>query len=380
MSGTLNRVFIAGTGSFLPNEPVPNAKIDDVLGHLTNAPERVQSFIRTIGTRMLATSGIEQRHFAIDPVTGWLTHTVAGLAERACISALEDAGLRAADVELLILASSNYDETTPPTSALLQEKLGIEVCAEMEIHSNCSGVGKAVQIAYDALRVGRYRTALIVYPQISSVYLRTAYLNQPQMTKKHAALRYILADGCGAIVLQSSQAGPGERLPREIIGTLVESVGGKLPPGMTAGGGVANLADPAKQVHYIYDQGLHHLDQDFAAVNRDASRLLLEGIAHMLDRLGIERGRINHYILSIPSLQLYDDGLKRFSEYLSCPIDEVKGRIKFRARDVGYCGGASILLHLDELARNGEAQAGELVVVHSVESSKWMTGGFVVKW
>ncbi|MBP7937847.1 MAG: hypothetical protein KA354_24670 [Phycisphaerae bacterium] len=47
---------------------------------------------------------------------------------------------------------------------------------------------------------------------------------------------------------------------------------------------------------------------------------------------------------------------------------------------MGYCGGASILLHLDELARDGEAQAGELVVVHSVESSKWMTGGFVVKW
>ncbi|MBP7937846.1 MAG: hypothetical protein KA354_24665 [Phycisphaerae bacterium] len=51
----------------------------------------------------------------------------------------------------------------------------------------------------------------------------------------------------------------------------------------------------------------------------------------MLDQLGIERDRINHYILSIPSLQLYDDGLKRFMEYLGRPLDDVKRRIKFRA-------------------------------------------------
>jgi len=380
VSNALRRVFIAGTGSFLPNEPVPNARIDEVLGLLTGAPDRVQSFIRTIGTRMLATSGIEQRHFAIDPVTGWLTHTVADLAAHACRRALEDAGMGAADVDLIILASPNYDESTPPTSALLQEKLGIETCAEMEIHSNCSGVGKSVQIAYDALRVGRYRTALVVYPQLSSVYLRAAYLNPARVTKKHAALRYILADGSGAVVLRSSQAASGEPLSREIVGTFIESVGGRLPPGMTAGGGVANLTDPARQTQHIYEQGLHHLDQDFAAVNRDAGRLLLEGIARMIDRLGIDRGLIEHFILSIPSMQLYDDGLKRFMEYLNCSPDEVRRRIKFRARNTGYCGGASILLHLDEMARDGEVRAGEWAVVHSVESSKWMTGGFVVRW
>ena len=53
---------------------------------------------------------------------------------------------------------------------------------------------------------------------------------------------------------------------------------------------------------------------------------------------------------------------------------------RFRGSKTGYCGGASILLHFDEMVRDGEAKSGQTIVVHSVESSKWMTAGFVVKW
>jgi len=57
-----------------------------------------------------------------------------------------------------------------------------------------------------------------------------------------------------------------------------------------------------------------------------------------------------------------------------------RDQMKFRAENTGYCGGASLLLHFDEMARDGEMKPGETVVVHSVESSKWMTAGFVVRW
>ncbi|MFQ5807840.1 MAG: hypothetical protein ACE5I3_15450, partial [Phycisphaerae bacterium] len=153
MSQTLQRVCVVGTGSFLPNDPVPNDRIDDVLGHLTEAPRKVQAFVRTVGRRMLETGGVKARHFAIDPETHALTHTIASLSEEAARCALAMAGKKPTDVDLLLLSSSSYDTTTPPTSTLLQERLGIESCAEMEIHSNCSGVGKCVQVAYDALRL-----------------------------------------------------------------------------------------------------------------------------------------------------------------------------------------------------------------------------------
>jgi len=375
MSETLQRVCVAGTGSFLPNEPVPNDRIDDVLGHLTEAPENVQAFVRTVGRRMLETGGIKARHFAVDPETHALTHTVASLGEQAARGALEMSGRKPSDVDLLLLSCSNYDRTTPPTSTLLQERLGIETCAEMEIHSNCSGVGKCVQVAYDALRLGRYKTALVVYSQLSSVYLRACYFNQPRMNKTQAALRYILADGSGAVLLEVQEPG-GTDPPGEVLGTYVESVGGNLKPAMTAGAGVESVVSGSNPAEEIYGKGMHHLDQDFFAVNRDAGPFLLDGVVRLLDALKLDPANVDHFIWSIPSLQLYEGNLPRFIERLRAGPEQMK----FRSAECGYCGGAALLIHLDEMVRSGELQRGQAVLLHSVESSKWMSAGFVMHW
>ena len=376
MSRTLQRVCVLGTGSFLPNNPVPNDRIDDVLGHLTEAPESVQSFVRTVGRRMLKTGGIKFRHFAIDPETHAPTHTITSLAEEAARRALEMAGKKPTDVDLLLLSSSAYDTTTPPTSTLLQERLGIESCAEMEIHSNCSGVGKCMQVAYDALRLGRHKTALVVYSQLSSVYLRACYFNQPQMNKTQATLRYILADGSGALLLEAKDDSSNGRLPGEVLGTHIESVGGKLKPAMTAGGGVEDIVHGKNPIVEVWERGSHHLDQDFFAVNRDAGQFLLDGVQHMLDSLQLDPANLDHFIWSIPTIQLYDGNIPRLLERLHAQPDQMK----FRAAECGYCGGAAILIHLDEMVRSGELQRGKTVVLHSVESSKWMSAGFVMHW
>lgn len=368
---------MAGTGSFLPGDPIPNSRIDEILGPINSAPERVQSFIKNVGARMLRDGGVECRHFAIDPKSHKLTHTLASLAEEAARRALDAAGMTPNDVEFLLLSSPSYDQTTPPTTTILQERLGIESCSEMEIHSNCSGVGKCMQIAHDALRMGRYKTALVTYSQLSSVYLRDCYFNQAQMTKTQAALRYILADGSGAVVLRAVDAGgDGSRVPREVLGTFVESVGGKRPPGMTAGGGVADLIDNASPVIEVLNKGSHHLDQDFSAVNRDAVPFLVQGATRMLDSLGLAKNEIDHYVYSIPTRQLYDGNIEK----VTVPFGVGPERVKFRAKNCGYCGGASILVHFDEMIRSGEIKPNQTVLLHSVESSKWMSAGFVVRW
>ncbi|MBI5866380.1 MAG: 3-oxoacyl-ACP synthase III family protein [Planctomycetes bacterium] len=374
MSQTLRRVAVTGTGSFLPNEPVPNNRIDEVLGRIDNAPQRVQSFIETVGRRMLDGGGIETRHFAINPETHELTHTVSTLGEQAARNALAAAGKTPKDVDLLLLSSPSYDQTTPPTSTTLQEKLGIENCAEMEVHSNCAGVGKCVQIAYDALRLGRYRSALVVYSQLSSVYLRGCYYNQPMMSKTQAMLRYILADGAGALLLESRPAEYDG--VHELLGTFVESVGGSRAPGMTAGGGVVDAASGQSPAAKVWEHGSHHLDQDFAAVNRDAGPFLLNGVVRMLASLGLDSKTIQHYIWSTPTLQLYKDNIEAFCDKLHATRDQMK----FRAARTGYCGGASILIHFDEMVRSGELRQSERVLLHSVESSKWMSAGLVVQW
>ena len=72
-------------------------------------------------------------------------------------------------------------------------------------------------------------------------------------------------------------------------------------------------------------------------------------------------------------MKLYEDARARI-DYL--PWE----RCPFRCAESGYCGGAAILVHLDEMARSGELKAGQLALCYSVESSKWMGGGFLVRW
>ena len=124
-----------------------------------------------------------------------------------------------------------------------------------------------------------------------------------------------------------------------------------------------------------YD-GTHHLWQDFSAVNDNAAPLLLQGLCNFTSQLKIDPGSVDHYVVSIPTQQLYEDHIPAFLDRLHITRD----KIKFRSGEIGYCGGAATLLHLDEMARSGEIKSGELAVVHAVESSKWMTAGFAVRW
>lgn len=366
-------VKIAGTGSFLPGPPVTNDRLEAVLGPLEHAPPKVKSFIENLGPKTLDSGGVRTRHFAVDPETKDMTHNFSTLAEKAARNALEMAQMEPQQIELVIMSCPSYDQSTPPTSTLLQERLGIQSCAEMEIHSNCSGVGKSVQVAYDALRSGRYKTALVAYSQLSSIYLRSCYFNQSKVNKVHAALRWILADGAGALVLTAAENGkPG----REIIGTFVESVGAGRPAGMTAGGAAADLMKSGHQIPELYQDGQHHLWQDFSAVNDNAAPLLLQGLCNFTKQMKIDPSTVDHYVVSIPTLQLYEKHIPAFLDRLHIPRE----KIKFRSDRIGYCGGSATLLHLDEMVRGGEIKPGQLAMVHAVESSKWMTAGFAVRW
>jgi 3-oxoacyl-[acyl-carrier-protein] synthase-3 len=369
----LSHVRIAGTGSFLPGKPITTDQIESLLGRLDNAPERVRSFVDNIGKRMLDRGGVQTRHFAVDPETGRMTHTFATLAEPACRNALEMAGLKPQDVDLLIISCPSYDQSTPPTSALLQERLGIDTCAEVEIHSNCSGVGKGVQFAFDSLRCGRYKTALVCYSQLSSVYLRSCYFHQPKVDKTHAALRWILADGAGALVLRADGDGDGGH---EVLDTFVASVGARRPAGMTAGGAAADLIETTRQIPELYEDGRHHLWQDFTAVNQYAAPLLLEGLLQFTARMNMPPDSVDHYCVSIPTMQLYDDHIPTFLDKLGVKREN----IKFRSGQMGYNGGAATLIQFDNMVRSGEIKPGQVAIVHAVESSKWMTAGFAVRW
>src|SRR5262249_44501367 len=200
------------------------------------------------------------------------------------------------------------------------------------------------------------------------------YFNQGKMDKVNAALRWILADGSGAVFMKGADSSSGDS--RRILDTYVESVGGGRPVGMRAGGAAADLMERGCQIPELYAEGKHHLWQDFSAVNDSAAPLLLEGILRFTAKAGINPSKVDHYVVSIPSLKLYEDHIPEFLKKLGI----TEKQIQFRCARVGYTGGAATLIHLDQMARSGELEPGQTVVVHAVESSKWMTAGFAVRW
>ncbi|MBK8457821.1 MAG: hypothetical protein IPL47_12525, partial [Phyllobacteriaceae bacterium] len=229
------KVTIAGSGSYLPGPPIPSAGLDSVLGAIPGLSPSLEGRARRMQEAVLKRTGVRRRHYALDPATRAQTETNVSIMEKAVRATLDMAAIEPASVDLLVTSGPMADFACPPTSALLQGRLGIEKCAEIEIHSNCTGTPKALQIAFDMLRVGRYRRAIVAYGQLSSVFLRAEYYTPDKVGLENLALRWIMSDGAGALVLE--RGGDGV----ELLDVHVESIGGLDAPGMS---GFAMAASP----------------------------------------------------------------------------------------------------------------------------------------
>jgi len=162
----------------------------------------------------------------------------------------------------------------PRPALSFKSALASKPAPKWKFHSNCSGVGKSVASGLRRPSHRRYKTALVAYSQLSSIYLRSCYFNQSKMDKVHAALRWILADGAGALVLQRSTM--ESRATKS--SAIRQSVGAGRPAGMTPRR-CGRPYEAGHQIPELYNDGRHHLWQDFSAVNDNAAPLLLQGPA-----------------------------------------------------------------------------------------------------
>jgi 3-oxoacyl-[acyl-carrier-protein] synthase-3 len=363
----------------LPGEPVAIDRVEEVLWRLDGLNNRLAARLDQFRERLLSRSGVQNRHFAIDSQTRRQTETNASLAEKAARQALETAKMEASQIDLLIFSSPAPDCLTPPTSALLQERLGIQRCIEIEIHSNCTGVPKGIQIALDMLRQGRCAKALVAYSQLSSIFLRSEFYNTSHVTLEHLTLRWMLSDGAGALVLGPDGQGPDRP---EMLDAYVESVGVGQSPGMTMelgaqpGPELAHL--PTPYIVAIHEAGRHHLWQDVAKVVSQGPQLAISGLRNMLDACHCDANDVAVFILPFPGRHFVSD--KHWDMARRTLGTDVESRAPFLISEFGYCGGAASLVQFDRMARAGRFKPGELIAAYVEESSKWMSGGFLVRW
>lgn len=169
---------ITGTGSYLPERILTNAELELMV-------DTSDEWIRS-------RTGIEKRHIAA------ADETTCDLAEKAALSAIEAAGIKNDDIDLIIIGTTTPDLIFPSTACLLQQRLGIHGCPAFDIQAVCTGFIYAVSIADQFISNGNAKCALVIGAECVSRIIDW----------KDRNTSVIFGDGAGAVILQASET-PG---------------------------------------------------------------------------------------------------------------------------------------------------------------------------
>jgi 3-oxoacyl-[acyl-carrier-protein] synthase III len=149
----------------------------------------------------------------------------------------------------------------------------------------------------------------------------------------------------------------------------------KMELGAACGPELAHL--PSPYLLSLYEHGRHHLWQDVARVASLGPEFALQGLRRMLESIPVSPSDVTAFILPFPGRHFAGE---RHRELFRQIVGENDSRVPFLVSEFGYCGGAASLVQFDRMARSGQFQPGDLVAAYVEESSKWMSGGFLVRW
>ncbi len=191
----IRRAVIAGTGSALPKRRVTNAELAET--------------VDTTDEWIVERTGIRARHIAGDD------ETTASLAADAARRALDSAGIDAASVGLIVLATATPDQTFPSSATKVQAMLGIADCVAFDVQAVCSGFLYALSVAESMIRGGTATTALVIGSETFSRILDW----------EDRGTCVLFGDGAGAVVL-SAEDGPADpSRARGILATRLHADG-----------------------------------------------------------------------------------------------------------------------------------------------------------
>lgn len=363
----LNEVKLVSTGFYLPGKLIPFDEVEKVIGSLEDTPPKIKIMtqkLKNIMKKILKAPC----YLAVDLEKNKPMETITSLSVKAIKKALEKAKMKPQEIEYIVLGVPLPDYMTPPTPPFIQQELGIDLCSEIEIHSNCTAMTKAMEVAFDALRVGRHRNAVVVYSQNPSAYLLSTYYNQEKVGVENVLIRWFLSDCAGAVILKAEdKVNSGIK----VTGTYNESLGKDLDRAMWMEFGAANF-----NLHDVFEQGAHHFAQDYQAVNKIGPSIQVKGLKRMFEKYNLKSEDVDHLLISIPSYKLENTAKNLTFKEVGIAPEKWFSNVETK----GYCGGAALVTSLDEMLERNLFKAGERAVCFVTESSKWMVGGFVLDY
>jgi 3-oxoacyl-[acyl-carrier-protein] synthase-3 len=314
---------IAGTGHYLPAQVLTNAAL----------AQRVETSDEWIRSR----SGIRERRIAADD------EETSDLALKAALPALAAAGLAAADVDLVIVATTTPDMIFPSTACILQDKLGAHGGPAFDVQAVCSGFVYALAIADKMVATGMARNALIVGAEIYSRIL--------DWTDRGTCV--LFGDGAGAAVLVPADA-PGI-----------------LSAHLHADGAYRDILRVPGQIRNGAVVGRPFVEMDGGVVFKFAVKVLAECAEEALAVNGMTADAIDWLIPHQANLRIMEATAKK----LHLPLERLIATVDVH----GNTSAASIPLALDIAVRDGRIRAGQHVMLAGVGGG-FTWGSVLLKW
>jgi 3-oxoacyl-[acyl-carrier-protein] synthase III len=318
-----------------------------VRGFGTSLPKRVltngelESMVDTSDEWIVQRTGIRQRHIAGEG------ETTASLGEGAARAALERAGLTAADIDLIIVATSTPDNTFPAVAVDIQNRLGMHHGFAFDVQAVCSGFVYAVTTADAYIRGGLAKRVLVIGAETFSRIL--------DWTDRTTCV--LFGDGAGAIVLEAEE-GAGTVADRGVLTTQLRSDGAHRDK-LYVDGGPSSTGT------------VGHLRMEGREVFKHAVGMITDVIEAAFGATGMTADDIDWMVPHQANKRIIDGSAKK----LGIPLDKVVVTVDLH----GNTSAASIPLALSAAAADGRIKRGDLVLLEAMGGG-FTWGAVLLRW
>jgi 3-oxoacyl-[acyl-carrier-protein] synthase-3 len=324
------RARIIGTGSYLPERVVTNAEIERM--------------VETSDQWIVERTGIRERRIASP------SEATSDLAVAAATRALESAGVRASDVDVVLVATATPDMLFPATACLVQTRIGATRAFAFDLSAACTGFLYALSVADQYIRSGAARTIVVIGAEVLSRVM--------DWTDRTTCI--LFGDGAGAAVLRAEQGDRG------ILSTHIHADGSLWDFIHIPGGGSRH--PPSEDT---LNRRLQFLRMKGSETFKVAVRTLEDTALEALKANGLSIADVHWFIPHQAN--------RRIIEAVGARVGLPPERVVINLERVGNTSAASIPVALDELVRAGRVSPGQ-VLLFAAFGAGLTWGSAIVRW
>jgi 3-oxoacyl-[acyl-carrier-protein] synthase-3 len=368
-------VYINDISAFLPNDPVDNDHIQDIIGRIHNLPSRIKN-------RVLVNNKIEKRYYAIDPATGRLTHTNAQLTAEAVRRLKPYTGYTIDDIQCLCCGTTTPDLIAPGHGLMVHGELASPPCEVISTAGICLCGIAALKYAFMNVALGFSDNAIATGSELASSLIRSKFFEHlqsdrdvkrsPILAFESEFLRWMLSDAAGAVFLSSKKN--VDRLSLRVDWIDHVSYAGQYEVCMYMGavkqddGSVTGWRqlDSTKEA---LDNNYFALKQDTGILNEEIVKVAVDmALLRTIKKRNLKADEVDWFLPHYSS-DFFREKIFQAMEKIGFTIPYEKWFTNLAYK--GNTGSASIYVILEELFHSGKLKEGQKLLCFVPESGRF---------